>query len=289
MNHRGTFSPSLTVGGQAAATLFLLCFFVTISMAQIRQTTLYIDNGLGAFAQITAPNILTGQTFSLPATGGTLLTAGGGATSAVNFDPASTQTATDANYLFNITGAPATGASPGAYLSSTGNADHTGSSTTGLTIAANDANTGIPLGTVTGLAISGGNGLNDYGITLNIGGTNSYDIQGSGNHWNVASVGAATFNNSVSTPKLKGAGTNHYAELHTVTATEIGTLSGNTVTISNSDIAGTSSVIIATLSSAAGAATFVKSAKCTASGTANITLDAAPAQNDVYNLIIVNP
>ncbi len=292
-NHNSTitrvFTPSLSASGQAALILFMLCALLSVSLAQVRQTSLYVDNGSGAFAQIKATNLTSGQTFQFPTTGGTLLTAGGGASSAVNFDPTSAQTATDANYLFNITDAPPAGAAPGAYLSSSGNADNSRSATTGLTIAANDADTGILLGTVTGLSITGGNGLNDYGITFNIGGTNAYDIQGSGNHWLVTSNGAATFNTSVSTPKLRGAATNHYAELHTVSATEAGAISGNTVTISNSDIAGTSSVIIATLSSAAGVATFIKSAKATGAGTAAITLDNTPAQGDVYNLIIVNP
>ncbi|MBS1903777.1 MAG: hypothetical protein JSS75_08750 [Bacteroidetes bacterium] len=62
------------------------------------------------------------------------------------------------------------------------------------------------------------------------------------------------------------------------------------MTIANSIVSGTSSVVVATFVSAGGGgtATFVKSVTA-AAGSVTITLDAPAVNGDVINYIVVNP
>lgn len=53
-------------------SLLALAAMVVSSNAQVRQTSLWIDNGSGVFGQISASLVTTPQTYQLPATGGTL-------------------------------------------------------------------------------------------------------------------------------------------------------------------------------------------------------------------------
>lgn len=91
---------------------------------------------------------------------------------------------------------------------------------------------------------------------------------------------------AIKTPQLRGAAANKYAEQHTLVAGD-GKV-GNTVTINNSIVTGATSVVVATLVSAAGTATFVKTVSA-AAGSVAITLDAAPVNGDIINYIVVNP
>ncbi len=126
-----------------------------------------------------------------------------------------------------------------------------------------------------------GTGTNGTGANLTIGnilGTTSIN----GSNWGVTTAGAGTFV-SVSANNLKGAAANKYAEHHTIAAAEIVV---NSIVVTNTDVAGGTSVIIATLVNGTGG--FVKTASAGA-GIVTISFNAAPTAGDIVNYIVVNP
>jgi hypothetical protein len=166
---------------------------------------------------------------------------------------------------------------------STLGASFTNSSSNGRIMAITNTDNNSGGGNSRALDINLPNGAgagNTYtGIKLNVvaGAGTANDILGTGSSWKVTSAGAATFVN------LRGAAANKYAEQHAVLAGEI---AGNIATIPNSIVAGTTSVVVASLVSGPGGHVLTTS---TTAGNVVVTFNAAPNNTTIVNYIVVNP
>lgn len=148
----------------AAASLFaFVSLFSSVATAQIRQTTLYVDNGAGLFSKLVDATGSSGGTLLLPSGDGTLMTSSDAVV--YGLTGASPQNSATTGYLFNVAYAASPGTTvDGAVINATSSG--TNVSATGLTVAAASTTAG---GTVTGLTSSAqGGGTTGSDATLGV-------------------------------------------------------------------------------------------------------------------------